>query len=475
MYEQNFSQNYNLFPEFNDELDRLLSQFHFPLTESQKIALSSLWNFLCSNERFFLLGGYAGTGKSTIIFAAVKELIQKNKKVVLTAPTNKAVTILKKMACQNSIAEVNCLTIHQLLGLGIVNKGTEKKLQVVTSSSIHLYDVIFLDECSMVGVELWQCIEQYFTNLMLFDRKLVFMGDPSQLNPVGEKRSPTFSIKNRAILTNVVRQTEQSPLSDFISATRRAIENKSKIFKPFSSYNRDDRSNGAFRVKETTLLKYAIEKVTKEFANNPDCFRLLCYTNKRVDFYNSYIRQAIYGQDTPRFIKGERLITKKPVVAPDGKTVILPTSYEITVVEVSETKHCGYQVDRLQVTTDEGIIRQIFVLHESEQSRYQTELEKLYQRAKQTAFLWHKYYQFRDDLFAEVTNCFALTIHNSQGSTFDEGAIDSNDLMTRLFVGDEPRKRKLKEYHRLWYVAASRMRNRILFVSPSSRSIDPII
>jgi exodeoxyribonuclease-5 len=108
------------------------------------------------------------------------------------------------------------------------------------------------------------------------------------------------------------------------------------------------------------------------------------------------------------------------------------------------------------------------VLHESEQSRYQTELEKLYQRAKQTAFLWHKYYQFRDDLFAEVTNCFALTIHNSQGSTFDEGAIDSNDLMTRLFVGDEPRKRKLKEYHRLWYVAASRMRNRILFMSLSS-------
>jgi exodeoxyribonuclease-5 len=452
-----------LFLELNEQIARIVSAFTFPLTEQQSKAITQLWQFLNSDESLFLLAGYAGTGKSTIIFAIVNELIRQNKKVVLTAPTNKAVAVLKKMAAKSGVVEVNCTTIHQLLGLGIVNKGTEKKLQPVTASSIHLYDVIFLDECSMVGTELWQCIEPYFSNSLLFNRKLVLMGDPAQLNPVGDKRSPTFKVKNRAILTNVVRQARQSPLFDFVNASRSAIKNRAEAFKPFASYDRDNKSNGAFPVKEASLLKYAIAKIDKEFRDNPDCFRLLGYTNKQVDRYNQIIRQAIYGQDASQFIEGERLITKKPVVAPDGKTVILPTSYEITVIEVQQAKYWGYQVHQLKVATDEGESRQIFILHESEQSRYQTELKRLHQKAKQTPFLWHKYYQFRDDLFAEVTNCFSITVHNSQGSTFEEGAINSNDLTTRLFVGEESRRQKLKEYHRLWYVAASRMKNRLLF------------
>ncbi|MEA5468582.1 hypothetical protein VB714_06850, partial [Spirulina sp. 06S082] len=167
---------------------------------------------------------------------------------------------------------------------------------------------------------------------------------------------------------------------------------------------------------------------------------------------------------------GERLITKNPVVAPDGKTVILPTSCEIEVQEIAENRHYGYQVWQLRVVTDEGLVRQIFVLQESERRRYEAELEQKYQSAKRNSFLWRKYYWFRDDVFAKVWNCFALTIHNSQGSTFDEGAIDGDDLLVRLFVGnDESERQKRKEYNRLWYVGASRFRHRVLFLSKNKR------
>jgi exodeoxyribonuclease-5 len=451
-------------PNLPDNRQQLFSHFPFSLTEQQQEALLRLWIFLHSEEAFFLLGGFAGTGKSTIVFSLVKQLITNNRRVALTAPTNKAVAILKKMAVNNGIFGVSCLTIHQLLGLGMVNRGAEKVLQPTSPSSIHLYDVVFLDECSMVGTELWSWIERYFETSLLTRRKLVLMGDPAQLNPIGEKQSPTFKIQNQAILTQVVRQAGESPLLDFIMASRQAVNSKTTLFQPFSNYKTGDKSQGAFQVKPNTLIKYAIQKVKGEFNQNPDCFRILCYTNKQVDYYNQVIREAILGQDAPRFVPGERLITKKPVVAPDSKTIILPTSVEITVTDIAETKHYGYQAYQLNVVTDEGGIRQFFVLHESEQKRYEVELNQKLKNAQNNPVLWRKYYWFRDDLFAQVSNCISLTVHNSQGSTFEEGAVDSNDLIKRLFVGEETEPQKRKEYNRLWYVGSSRFRQRVLFL-----------
>ena len=446
-------------------LKRFKQHFDFPLTKQQNTALGRLDNFLYSQETLFVLAGYAGTGKSSIIFAIVKKLIKDLKRVALTAPTNKAVAILRQMAVNNGLRDLPCLTIHQLLGLGMVNRGQEKVLAQTNSTSVHLYDVVFLDECSMVGAELWQWLERSFETSLITRRKLILMGDPAQLNPVGEKRSPTFEVTNRAILTEVVRQALDNPLSELVAASRQAVKSQTDCFVPFSCYNPGDKSLGAFKVKEKTLLKYAIKKIKREFAKNPDGFRLLCYRNERVKYYNQIIRWAIYGQDAPQFFPGERLITKKPVVAPDGQTVILPTSCEITVQKVTETKHFGYRVWQLLVYTDENLVRQIFVLHSDEQSRYESELEYLYQKAQQNSFFWHKYYRFRDDLFAKITNCYALTVHQSQGSTFEEGAIDGDDLVKRLFVGQESEPQKRKEYNRLWYVAISRFQQRLFLVT----------
>lgn len=151
----------------------------------------------------------------------------------------------------------------------------------------------------------------------------------------------------------------------------------------------------------------------------------------------------------------------------------MPTSTEFTVKEVEISQHYGYRVWLLKIVTDEGIMRQIFVRHESESNRYEAELEQKLKSAKRNGFLWRKYYWFKDDLFAEVDNCFALTVHNSQGSTFDEVGIDGDDLFTRLLVGnDESRKQKLKEYHRLWYVSGSRCKKRLLFVAPQPHKVE---
>ena len=399
----------------------------------------------------------------TIVFAVIKELVRLGKRVAITAPTNKAVEVVRKIAIKQGLS-VDCLTIHQLMGLSIVDNRGKRSLEQTTPSKVFLYDIIFLDECSMVGKELWNSITDQFLNrnLLLSNRKLILMGDPAQLYPVGEGLSPTFKVKNKVVMKEVVRQTGDSPLLDFVTATRAAIKFKSQIFQPKTCFYLDDKTNGAFKASQKTLINYALKQIKADFDNNPDCFRILCYTNKRVNYYNQIIRQEIYGQNSLRYVVGERLIAKKAIFNPEGKIIIIPTSTEFIVLNAVETKYFNYKAYRLKIN-DGKSIKQIYVLHESEQKRFQADLEEKLEIAKKRPFFWHRYYQFRDKIFAEVDNCYSLTVHNSQGSTFESGVIDSKDLRKRLYVGDESESKKLKEYHRLWYVGSSRMQKKLLF------------
>lgn len=104
--------------------------FPFQLTQQQQKALDAMWTFIQPTvmTALFLLVGYAGTGKSTIVFQLVKVLVAAGKRVVLTAPTNKAVGVLQRMAAENGVTGVEFFTIHQLLGLGMVTRGKEKVL-----------------------------------------------------------------------------------------------------------------------------------------------------------------------------------------------------------------------------------------------------------------------------------------------------------------------------------------------------------
>jgi RecG-like helicase len=84
-------------------IEEILSSFQFTPTLQQREATDKLWQFLQGLETYFLLCGYAGTGKSTIVFATIKQLLNSGKRIVLTAPTNKAVNVLKQIAAQNNI------------------------------------------------------------------------------------------------------------------------------------------------------------------------------------------------------------------------------------------------------------------------------------------------------------------------------------------------------------------------------------
>ncbi|OKH36266.1 DNA helicase [[Phormidium ambiguum] IAM M-71] len=452
---------------------------NFQLTSQQEVALKKIAEFLTSSKRMFGLFGYAGTGKSTIVNLVAEQLVSAGKRVVFTAPTNKAVGVLRRMAAEKKVQGVDLMTIHQLLGLAPVKQGQQRILKQVSSSLLYMYDIIFLDECSMVTEELWNIIEERINNALLLgsNRQLIVMGDPAQLPPVNEeineRKSQSFNVPDKTILTEVVRQGTGSPLLEFVTACRIAVKSK-KVFEPFSKFN-PDKKNGAFLVKEQTLLKYALKKFSTKFNRDPDCFRLLCYTNERVAYWNQKIRAKIYGKDAPKFVIGERLISKAPVIAPDGKTIILATSTEVEVVEFVEDRYSGYKAWNVKVKTEAGELRQIYILHEDDVRKFKRDNNRLLRNAKRNPSLWKAWYE-HCDTFADMRNCWAITVHNSQGSTFIEVGIDSKDIRrkvaTKLLylarINPDRKAEYLKEYrdsvracNQLFYVGASRARNRV--------------
>ena len=434
----------------------------FKLTDDQSFALDAIARFLTSKEkRIFGLFGYAGAGKSTIASLVAQAAVASGKRVVFTAPTNKAVGVLRRIALEKGLRGADFMTIHQLLGLAPVKEGQEKVLKQVTSSYLHMYNLIFLDECSMVTTELWQKIEESISDTLAIggNRQLIVMGDPAQLPPVSsngtnEKRSKAFDITNKAILKQVVRQGNGSPVLEFVTAARTAWKNE-KLFKPFTTFNAN-KKNGAFLIKKSTLLRYAASEAKKEFDTNPDCFRILCYTNERVAYWNNRIRTVKYGANPPKFIIGERLIAKEPVIAPDGKTIILPTSTEIKILAYAEARYSGYKAWRIEVVTDGGTINQVYALHEDDKQRFEQDNSRLLSNAKKNPSLWKAWYN-HSETFAKLLNCYALTVHNSQGSTFKEVGIDGFNINLK----NNMKNGSVRECNQLWYVASSRAQARI--------------
>lgn len=141
------------------------------LTDKQKLALNLVeeW-FNDSDEPYFYLAGYAGTGKTTICKEAIKLLNLKAKQVVYCAFTGKAVRVLMENGCKNS------QTLHSLIYNAELNHKNELVFVKKNYDEIN-FELIVLDECSMVNEEL-------FADLLSFEIPVLILGDPGQLPPI---------------------------------------------------------------------------------------------------------------------------------------------------------------------------------------------------------------------------------------------------------------------------------------------------
>lgn len=422
------------------------------LSQQQTDALGALLHFLEHGEKLHLLTGYAGTGKTTLLQALITTLRDRgdDRPIAFTALSNKATKVLTRMA-QRWFLDVDCMTCCKLLGLQpSIDKDTGNQQFTADRSRdslINRYALVVVDECSMINQEMWSLLVKAISRLDT-ETQILFVGDPAQLPPVNETESPCFAeIYDRTDLTEIIRYGGAIGL--LADDVRRNLE---RVGMPKLVSDRNpDNTEGIFVVPSQAWEKLLLRAFSsKAYQKSSDQVRVLAYTNRRVQHLNQRIRAEIYGDEIPRFVFGERLLANTPCLEEDG--VILQTSEECQVLEAYRAKvqdpvlNERWRTWSLEIETEEGKTRRLRVLHESEAERFETML-----KGHAMAKSWKSFWELKQ-FFHDLRYAYCLTVHKSQGSTFQDVFVDLPNLMTN---------RKVMERNQLCYVAFTRTANRL--------------
>ncbi len=213
--------------------NRIRSHFHYEPTDGQSALIGKLAGFLSAGDRndIFLLKGYAGTGKTSVVGAIVKSLVEMEIPVVLAAPTGRAAKVLSLYAAHQAY------TIHKLIY-------RQKEQSMESSFDLgfnRLRNALFIiDECSMIsnggdsvfgsGCLVDDLLQYVFSGAS--GCKLLLLGDSAQLPPVMQDESPALNAEflqgygfgvDEFTLTEVVRQESMSGILANATMLRRAL------------------------------------------------------------------------------------------------------------------------------------------------------------------------------------------------------------------------------------------------------------
>jgi exodeoxyribonuclease-5 len=422
------------------------NQAGLALTAEQAAALEALDSFVQGEEKLYLLTGYAGTGKTTLLQRFIRGLRDRGdqRPIVLSAFSNKATKVLVAMAAQWGL-EIDAMTCCKLLGLRpVINEDDGKQmfqLDRQQGSQIDRYRLVIIDECSMINQELWELLVNAVSNLYR-GTQILFVGDSAQLPPVNEPESACFrQIVHRAELTEVVRYG--GAIGVIAEDIRRNLE-RDRLPR-FTSDTNTDNTEGCFVLPRPAWETLLIRAFTSPaYQKNPDQVRALAYTNRRVAQLNHTIRSAIYGSNALRFVPGERLIAITPCLEEDA--IVLPTSAECEVIHAARGREGEWPLWILEVETENGDYKTLRVLHESGQAEFKAKVDVLAQEKR-----WMEFWDLQQRFHA-VDYAYSLTIHKSQGSTFQDVFVDVPSMLSN---------RNLIERNQLCYVAFTRAAKRL--------------
>ena len=416
------------------------------LSDHQWAALQDIELFLQSQSKLYLLTGYAGTGKTTLLQALLSRLRERgdDRAVALTAFSNKATKVLKAMSDRWG-HDVDCLTCCKLLGLKpVIDTSSGEQLFESVSDQFNQvpeYRLVIVDECSMINKEMWKLLVTAVSRLDI-STQMIFVGDPAQLPPVNETEACCFKeIIHTSALTEVIRYGGSIGL--IADDVRRHIERAQ--LPRYQSDTNADLTEGVFVTHRSKWQQLLIRAFTSDtYQQDPNSVRVLAYTNYRVKQLNQAIRTAIYGQNIEEYVVGERLIANHPCLDEEG--VLLQTSEECEVVETKRGEVDGLPVWLLTVYNEEERFRDLIVLQQQAMKEFKQRCDVMAQARD-----WENFWNFRQT-YHDVNYAYSLTVHKSQGSTFQDVFVDVPNLM---------RNPKTIERNQLVYVAFTRAAKRL--------------
>ncbi len=415
----------------------------------------------------FVLEGFAGTGKTTIVRAAVENMPKGSNglkpKLMLASPTHKANAQLAK-STKGLNAPV--YTVAALLGLSPdmdMEDFDPNKPEFKPKNKIKLEGgvVLVVDESSMINEALYRYL---MSKTRAMNVKVLFMGDPGQLPPVGEDLSPVFkpeNYTNHVLLDKVERTADGNPLMPVFDAIRSDFNSETDLFAHSSRLN--ERGEGIlFTNQDDVFRQHVQELVTSEqYEQDRNFAKVLAYTNKEVTRWNQEVRNLVLPGVTDMLAAGDTLMGYHSVTSPEGEPIIMnSTDYRVeSAVRATKTPasvglpgdyaFSGWQIDIRPESDENGDITSIFVVDAVDYPTYASYAGYIKAEAKRMGSRgWATlYYPFRNSFLTMVDHKtssgsypksvdygYALTVHKSQGATFQHALVVESDI-DRLFTG----------------------------------------
>lgn len=445
------------------------------LTEEQSAALDAIKTFLLDDSRdAFVLRGSAGTGKTTLIAKLVETLEEMNLSCSLLAPTGRAARILGNKIKQNTgNSEYEGSTIHRAIYTLThleVNEGAETandpgvRMIFPLKEEESLVSLFVIDESSMVGDKANHGdFMQFGSGRLLMDivtfarmsrpgrskdhlTKLLFVGDPAQLPPVGENASPAlsdaylseqFQLKVDSFdLKKVMRQAQDSAILDRATELRDAM-----LAERFNKFSLQPNGQDIEQVDARKAVDLIVQGLQTKASNVA-----VVHSNATALEYNRNIRDRRWGDASLPIQAGETLLINK-----NSTTHLLSNGDLVKVMEVGADAQCvpvnlkgGHHVELWfrNVTVafrdaDGSIIQTNCLVLENLLDSPHRELTPLEQRALLVEFrkrhpdLHPKSAEFRrtirnDPYFnaLQVKYGYAMTCHKAQGGEWNTVIVD---------------------------------------------------
>ena len=459
-------------------------------TIDQQEALDSMleWSKLpltTEDSLFYTVNGAAGTGKTTITKAFINSLKMARSKIAVTAPTHKA-----KKQIQNA-TDFNGQTIQKLLGLRPdvnidkfdINNPT---FNPIGEDQFQFFKVILIDESSMLNKDAYDLICK---KAVSYKTRVVFLGDEYQLPPIGEKISKVFTaVKNVSTLTTIVRQGDDNPMSPILKMLRADIKyDTSNGIETLIAKQEEVLNDKGFRCLHKTLSEDVSTTFgaallpyyySTEYTHNINHMKFIAYTNDSVELWSDALRGEILKEKAKNILNvGESLLGYKSIIADRHNTLIIENSedYFITYIE-DAVSDFGIKGFRVTLTNTKDLDRTVFVVNHKDKENFEKFrtvcINKLdIAKAKRGGY-WRQFFLFKNQhlLLVDVARnpnisiktygnllCkkelyynYGVTVHKSQGSSYENVAVNLIDLYKNY---------NTSERARLIYVALSRTKN----------------
>jgi exodeoxyribonuclease-5 len=414
------------------------------LTADQQAAIEGILQDITKPNATPVLCGYAGTGKTVTTAALVSRLADMGNRVVVATPTHKARSQVERALANCGAEGFEAVTVARLLGLkqvrdrqtgketfkpdsagkNMLSKTEEWDDEEKEMVKIRRIDIVVVDETSMLSSELYDLLLRE-----LEGRPVVFVGDDRQLLPVKETEVCKAFTNGSSLyrLTEVLRH--DGAILNLATATRQMALGRAR----FASADGGGSRVVAYRSRDQwgeALLEMA---ASNEAMSNPDFCRALAWTNDSVNMINTRIHQRRYGVDAPQFVEGMTCVTVDAIPDPMGAAPLLNSTVDVLIQEAIRESHRfvgtgdlltnePWDTWELTVTGDFAMAKTFRVIAAEDEQRWYKWLKDLADEArdasgKARSELWDLFFR-RKDCVGKLQPASALTVHKSQGSTF---------------------------------------------------------